>query len=320
MMRWWLDRGVDGFRMDVINFISKVPGLPDGPQAPGAPFGDSGPATRNGPRIHEFLAEMRREVFDGRQGEFLTVGEMPGATLEEARLYTDPARGEVDMIFQFEHVELDSHDQPRAVSRFGDDDPAWRVRSAKVLGTVLHLHRGTPYVYQGEELGTPNSTFATVDDFRDIESVNYARAAAAAGADPGLVLIALRMKSRDNARQPVDWIEAAAQVDDPDSVFAHYRALIALRHNDRVVALGDFTLLAPDHPRLWAFTRSLDGVRLLVLANLSREDVDLDAVAGVVTTDLDGAELVLGTHRDPAPSRHVLRGWEAVVHRLPPSP
>jgi len=358
MMRWWLDRGVDGFRMDVINFISKVPGLPDGPQPPGALFGDAGPATQNGPRIHAFLAELRREVFGGREGEFLTVGEMPGATVEEARLYTDPARGEVDMIFQFEHVELDrgpggkwelcplelprlkaslarwqegladvgwnslywnNHDQPRAVSRFGDDDPAWRARSAKVLGTVLHLHRGTPYVYQGEELGEANPAFDSVEDFRDIESLNYAAAAAAAGADPELVLAALRVTSRDNARQPVDWAEASAQTGDPDSVFAHYRALIALRHSDPVVALGDFTLLAPEHPTLWAFTRHRDGVRLLVLANLSREDLELRRIEDLDASSLglDGAELVLDTHRDPSPPCYTLRGWEAVVYRLP---
>ena len=221
MMRWWLDRGVDGFRMDVINMISKDPALPDGHVAQGL-WGDGSPHFICGPRIHEFLAEMHREVFAGREGELLTVGEMPGVTVDEARVFTDPARAEVDMVFQFEHVALDAgatkwdlrplrltdlkaslgrwqvgladlgwnslywnnHDQPRAVSRFGDDGEH-RVRSAKLLGTVLHLHRGTPYVYQGEELGMTNAPFARIEDFRDIESLNHYARGGGLGSHPG---------------------------------------------------------------------------------------------------------------------------------------
>ena len=211
MMRWWLDRGVDGFRMDVINLISKPPGLPSGdsfalerarPAPPRVPAGDAPRGVRR----------PRRRL--------LTVGEMPGVTVEEARLFTDPARGEVDMVFQFEHVQLDqgaskwdirplrltdlkaslgrwqdgladvgwnslywnNHDQPRAVSRFGDDGEH-RVAAAKMLGTVLHLHRGTPYVYQGEELGMTNAPWATIEDFRDIESLNHYAEAVARGRD-----------------------------------------------------------------------------------------------------------------------------------------
>jgi oligo-1,6-glucosidase len=233
MMRWWLDRGVDGFRMDVINLISKPPGLPSG---------NSFALNAHGPRLHEFVQEMHREVFAGRNG-LLTVGEMPGVTLEEAQLFTDPAREEIDMVFQFEHVQLDqgptskwdirplklldlkrslgrwqeglaetgwnslywnNHDQPRAVSRFGDDGEH-RVAAAKMLGTVLHLHRGTPYVYQGEELGMTNAPWATIDDFRDIESLNHYREAVAEGQSPDDVLRALRTMGRDNARTPVQW-------------------------------------------------------------------------------------------------------------------
>ena len=202
MMRWWLDRGVDGFRMDVINLISKDTSLPDGIVHAGA-LGDGTPHVMNGPRIHEFLAELHREVLQGRDRKVLTVGEMPGATIEDALLYTDPERREVDMVFTFEHMDVDhaqtkwdltpfrlpalkavlgrwqagladvgwnslywnNHDQPRVVSRFGDDG-AWRVRSATLLGTVLHLHRGTPYVYQGEELGMTNHPFGSIDEFR----------------------------------------------------------------------------------------------------------------------------------------------------------
>ncbi|MEA2269448.1 MAG: oligo,6-glucosidase, partial [Solirubrobacteraceae bacterium] len=229
MMRWWLNRGVDGFRMDVINMISKDTALPDGHELTGGVLGDGSPHYLCGPRIHEFLQEMHREVFAGRREKLLTVGEMPGVTVDEAVLFTDPAREEVDMVFQFEHVGLDqgatkwdvhrldlrdlkasfgrwqvglaergwnslywnNHDQPRVVSRFGDDD-AHRVRAAKLLGTVLHMHRGTPYVYQGEELGMTNAPFRTLEDFRDIEALNHYAEAVAAGADAQDVLAALR--------------------------------------------------------------------------------------------------------------------------------
>jgi oligo-1,6-glucosidase len=323
LMRWWLDRGIDGFRMDVINLISKPPGLPSG---------NSFALNAHGPRLHEFLQEMHREVFDGRDG-LLTVGEMPGVTLEEARLFTDPARRELDMVFQFEHVQLDqgtskwdihplrlrdlkaslgrwqaglaqtgwnslywnNHDQPRVVSRYGDGSPT----AAKMLGTVLHMMRGTPYVYQGEELGMTNAPFAVLEDFRDIESLNHYREAVAAGAAPDDVLLALRTMGRDNARTPVQWtagpqagfttgtpwlpvninhvdINAAAQRADPDSVFHHYRRLIELRHTLPVVADGDFTMLLPDDERVFAYVRALDGVELLVLGNFSGDPVAVE--------------------------------------------
>src|SRR4051812_46937602 len=245
MMRWWLERGVDGFRMDVINLISKPADLPDGPVSPArAPFSEPG-FLSCGPRIHEFMQEMHREVFAGRE-ELLTVGEMPGVTVAEARRFTDPARGEVDMVFQFEHVQLDqgatkweshplrlrdlkaslgrwqaalaetgwnslywnNHDQPRVVSRFGDDGE-FRVRSAKMLGTILHLHRGTPYVYQGEELGMTNAPLESLDDFRDIESLSHYREAVAGGMAPKAALASLRPMSRDNARTPMQWDDSA---------------------------------------------------------------------------------------------------------------
>jgi oligo-1,6-glucosidase len=375
MMRRWLDRGVDGFRMDVINFISKEVApdgtLPDGPVLDGGPYGDGSAAFICGPRIHEFLAEMHREVRAGREEALLTVGEMPGVTVEDAVLFTDPARAEVDMVFQFEHVSLDAgvnkwdlrpfrlrdlkasfgrwqaglaergwnslywnnHDQPRIVSRWGDDG-AYRERSATLLTTVLHLHRGTPYVYQGEELGMTNVSFASIADFRDIESLNHYADAVGRGDDPEQVLAALRVKSRDNARTPVQWddspnagfttgkpwidvnpnylqVNAAAQVDDPASVFSHYRRLIALRHTEPVVAHGDFAMLLPDDDTVYAFTRRLDDVELLVLGNFSGHDVQVDV------DGWDGTEVVLGNYPDEVGSDDpgALRPWEARVHR-----
>ncbi|GAB3202437.1 alpha-glucosidase [Geodermatophilus arenarius] len=376
MMRWWLDRGVDGFRMDVINLISKDVGpdgeLHDGPPLPGLPYGDATASVVCGPRIHEFLQEMHREVFTGRREQLLLVGETPGATVEDALLFTDPARGELDMVFQFEHVGLDfegskfhprplrmrdlkasfgrwqtgladvgwnslywdNHDQPRAVSRFGDDSPRHRRDSATCLATLLHLHRGTPYVYQGEEIGMANFPFTDLAQFRDVESINHQVQAVAHGADPDEVFAALRRMSRDNARTPVQWDaspsagfttgtpwlevnpdhaewNAAAQRDDPASVLAHHRRLIALRHEDPVVALGSFTMLLPDHDQVYAFTRGLDGDTLLVVCNLGAEEQDL---AGLLPETV-GAEVVLGNLPEDDPA--VLRPWEARVLRLP---
>jgi oligo-1,6-glucosidase len=374
MMRWWLDRGVDGFRMDVINMISKdvTPDghLHDGPPIPGTPLGDGSASYLCGPRIHEFLTEMHREVFAGRDA-VLTVGEMPGVTVEQARLFTDPARAEVDMVFQFEHVGLDhgtskwdlrqlrlrdlktslgrwqagladvgwnslywdNHDQPRAVSRFGDDSPRYRRDSATCLATLLHLHRGTPYVYQGQELGMANFPFATIDEFRDVESVNHFGARMVAGEDPTTVLAALRRMSRDNARTPVQWDgspnagftagtpwlpvnpdhrewNAAAQRKDETSVLAHYRRLIALRHENPVVALGDFAMLLPEHDDVYAFTRTLEREVLLVVCNVSATPHPLLPLL----PEACNGRLVLGNLRDEDP--HLLRPWEARVLAL----
>jgi oligo-1,6-glucosidase len=369
LMRWWLDRGVDGFRMDVINLISKDPALPDGHHHAAGPWADGSQHYVCGPRIHEFLQEMHREVFAGRSGELVTVGEMPGVTVQEARLFTDPARGEVDMVFQFEHVQLDqgeskwdlrplrltelkaswgrwqagladvgwnslylsNHDQPRSLSRFGDDGEH-RVASAKSLATVLHLHRGTPYIYQGEELGMRNAGFDRIEDYRDIESVNHYDDAVDRGADPEQVLAALRAMSRDNARTPMQWdagpaagftsgtpwlpvnddhdvVNAQAQRGDPASVFSHYRRLVELRHTEPAVVHGDFTMLVPQDEQLYAFLRRHDDVELLVLANLSGRPVTPDLPDPHRWAE---AEVLLASHPDV---RVELRPWESRVLR-----
>ena len=381
MMRWWLDRGVDGFRMDVINMISKDTSLPDTTPRPGSPYGPGDQFFTNGPRNHEFLREMYAAVFAGRDAHVLTVGEMPGVTIPEAVLFTDPARHELDMVFQFQHVQLDvgankfdlrplhlpdlkgamadwqrglaergwnslyfgNHDQPRSVSRFGDDSAAHRVASAKTLATVLHLHRGTPYVYQGDELAMANAPFAAITDFRDIQTLRYyAEAAERAerdGTDLPALLAAMARMSRDQGRTPVQWdaspgagfttgtpwlainpdhttVNAAAQVGDPGSVFEHYRRLIALRHEDPVVTDGDFELVLPEHPAIWAFLRRTPDAELLVAANFSADVVDADlaldadwADASVVLTTLDGDAPL------QAPPGLKLRPWESVVWR-----
>jgi oligo-1,6-glucosidase len=372
MMRWWLDRGVDGFRMDVINLISKDPALPDGIELGGGPWGDGLPHTMHGPRLHEFLQEMHREVFEGRPGKLLNVGETPGATVEQGVLFTDPARKELDMIFQFEHVQIDqgarkwdlrpfrlldlkttfnrwqvgllergwnslywnNHDQPRIVSRFGDDSEH-RVQAAKMLGIVLHLHRGTPYVYQGEELGMTNAPFAGIDDFLDIEAVNHYHEAVGLGEDPEHVLEALRLKGRDNARTPMQWdasehagftrgtpwlpanpnhveINAEAAVADPDSVFHAYRRLIELRHTEPAVAHGDFHMLLPDDERIYAFTRRLGDTELLVLGNFSGETVTAEVRDGAAWA---ASELLISSWTGETPADLTLRPWEGRAYR-----
>jgi oligo-1,6-glucosidase len=376
MMRWWLDRGVDGFRMDVINMISKDTSLPDTRPRPGSLYGPGDEHFICGPRNHEFLQEMYREVFAGRDAHVLTVGEMPGVTLAETALFTDPQRCELDMVFQFEHVSLDygahrydmrelslpalktslavwqhglaergwnslywgNHDQQRAVSRFGDDGK-YRVASAKTLATVLHLHRGTPYVYQGDELGMSNAPFIAISEYRDIQAINaHAEAVSRGEVDLSALIAAMGRMSRDHARTPVQWdaspgagfttgtpwiainpdhveVNAAAQVDDPDSVFAHHRQLIELRHTDSVITDGDFELLLPDHPTVWAFLRRGRATDLLVAANLSSQEVP-------VHLSLDdgwaAATVVLASHwHQPTrpPTDLVLQPWESLVWR-----
>jgi oligo-1,6-glucosidase len=368
MMRWWLDRGVDGFRMDVINLVSKDVALPDA--------GLDGDASRFyacGPRLFEFLTEMADEVFDERD-EVLAIGEMPFVGVDDARRFTDLESGPLSMVFQFEHVDLgqgplgkfdprpipagaladslerwqtglarswnslylSNHDQPRSVSRFGDDGP-WRTASAKALATMLHLHRGTPFVYQGEEIALANVPWTGIDELRDIESLNHFRTACAEGRDPREVLEVLRSVSRDNARTPMPWdatanggfttgtpwiaaspdhvtINVEAQRDDPDSVLNHYRRLIALRREDPCIAWGDYTRVRVSDPRVYTYTRTLDGTAVHVLVNLSS-----DVVTGLTWppgTDWSGSETVLASHpAGPAAPPDTVEPWQFEVRR-----
>lgn len=374
MMRWWLDRGVDGFRMDVINFISKAEGLPDAPADAGQrvvafeQFAD-------GPRVHDYLAEMTREVFGGRQGEFITVGEMPGVTPEQARLYTDPTRGELDMVFQFEHMSVDhgpsgkfdyrgpdlvalkralhrwqlalaetgwnslywsNHDQPRVVSRFGDDARDWWEPSAKALATILHGMRGTPFVYQGEELGMTNYPFHDPTDHRDLEAANYYSQVVEHGGDTAAALAGMAEVSRDNARTPMQWdagthagfttgdpwlpvnpnhtwLNASTQSKSPATVFAHYQALIRLRHEMPVLGDGVFAPLMEDDPQIWAYTRTGSHRKLLVIANCGRDPRTVD-----VGSEWIAAELLLGnlpgTPVTSTTASLTLAGWDARIY------
>lgn len=369
MMQWWIDRGVDGFRMDVINLISKTLPLEDAEVVPGQALSFSGSYV-DGPRMDEFLHEMNQAVL--KDNHLLTVGEAPGVSVEQAAKYTDPSREELGMVFQFEHMGLDeqpghgkwalkplhlpdlkanfakwqhglegrgwnslywdNHDQPRIVSRWGDDSPEHRVNSAKTLATVLHLQKGTPYVYQGEEIGMTNAYFTSIEQYQDIEILNHWAEATALGADPEELLESYRTKGRDNARTPMLWdatdkagfttgepwleinpnhteINVEAAVADPDSVFHHYRKLIGLRHDNEVVREGVFALLEPDHEQLFCYTRTVPGQPvLLVLANMSSQ-------ACTLPEDLrrEGAVL-LATHEERRDDE--LAPWESRIVEL----
>lgn len=372
IMRWWLDRGADGFRMDVINFISKDPALPSS-DAAAVESGDGmtsfAPYVHNGPRVHDYLREMHDTVLADRG--VMTVGEMPGVTVEQARDYTAPQRRELNMVFQFEHMEVDSgpggkfdpvplslpqlkgslnrwqtglegrgwnslywnnHDQPRAVSRFGDDG-ALRVQAATMLATCLHMLKGTPFVYQGEELGMTNAHFSTIGDYRDIETLNHYHSVVHSGEVPeSEVLRRIGMRSRDNARTPMQWdtsphagfttgtpwiaanpnhaeVNAESAVADTGSVFHHYRRLVELRKEQRIVVHGVFGLLLAEHESIFAYTRTLGDDVLLVVANWSAEPVEVPLPE---TTAGHGARLLLGNYREPGPFA-LLRPFEARI-------
>ena len=327
MMNWWCRKGVDGFRMDVISMISKPDVYEDSPTHGGL-YGDSS-VTCNGPRVHQYIQEMNRRVLS--KYDLLTVGETAGVTVEEAQKYANANGTELNMVFQFEHMNIDSdaggkwtrkplsvrelkanltkwqnalegkawnslylcnHDQPRIVSRLGDESP----KSAKCIATMLHFQKGTPFVYQGEELGMTNCPFGSIENYRDIESLNAYRELTENGIrEASELLNCIAYKSRDNARTPVQWddspnagfttgvpwimvnpnfrtINAAAQINDPDSVFSFYRNLIALRRESEwkdLIVYGTYQLVAPDDPDVYAYIRELDGKRLLVVCNLS---------------------------------------------------
>ncbi|RSD25388.1 glycoside hydrolase family 13 protein [Mesobacillus subterraneus] len=375
MMKFWLDKGIDGFRMDVINFISKVDGLPDAPNPEGKPYASGSKFFMNGPKIHDYLQEMNREVLDHYQA--MTVGEMPGARVDIAKLYTDEDRNEVNMIFQFEHVDLDSgpegkwdlrplkltdlknsftkwqkgleeigwnslylnnHDQPRMVSRFGDDKK-YRVESAKMLGTFLHMLKGTPYIYQGEEIGMTNVRFESIDDYKDIETLNmYIEKVHQNGEDPAKVMESIYVKGRDNARTPFQWdetehggftsgkpwiqvnpnykdINAKQAVEDPQSIYHYYRRLIQLRKEYPIIVYGNYDILLPEDENIYVYTRTFESQKLLVALNFTAEEQSFD-----VPAELHGKEAqILISNYETAKeltSTLSLKPYEAVVYHI----
>ncbi len=365
MMTRWCEKGIDGFRMDVISLISKPVGYPDAKVV--GLYGDMG-ICANGPKVHDYLKEMNERVLS--KFDIMTVGETAGVTLEEAKKYANTDGSELNMVFQFEHTDLDSgerfkwdtkpmplvplkenlskwqkgledvawnslyfcnHDQPRIVSRLGDESDAYRELSAKCIATCLHMMQGTPYIYQGEELGMTNTVFNSVDDFRDLESINAYRELIESGLftkDDMFPKIA--HKSRDNARTPMPWddsenagfttgtpwlalnpnykkINVADQLRREDSVFHYYQKLIRLRKENEIIVCGKYELLLPEDENIFAYTRTLGDKKLITVCNFSKTEQKFDF------TGYENAKVLISNYGGDIRNGGVLKPYEAVV-------
>lgn len=378
MMTWWLDKGIDGFRMDVINLISKAQELPDA-EGDGEGYHFGGDSFVNGPRIHEFMQEMNREVL--AKYDVMTVGECIEITPQEAALFVGEERGELNMVFHFELMGVDSgpggkwnlapwklsdikaimskwqtalqgkgwnslylnnHDQPRMLSRFGDDRK-FRKESGKMLATLLHTLQGTPYIYQGEEIGMTNVQFASIDDYKDIEILNMYKEHKAAGREEQEIMASIYAKGRDNARTPMQWnaedgagftagtpwiglnpnyreINVEEALADPDSIFHYYRKLIRLRKQHEIIVYGDYRLLGEENERIYAYLRTYGEERLLVVLNFFGEPACFELPEEVAGSSLADAELLIANYEMPkveADLRQLeLRPYEARVYKL----
>ncbi|RXI99969.1 alpha-glucosidase [Anaerobacillus alkaliphilus] len=374
MMNWWLDKGIDGFRMDVINFISKVEGLPDAPSEPGKKYVSGHEYFMNGPRIHEFLQEMHKSTTANY--DVMTVGEMPGVNHEQAKLYTAEDRGEVNMVFQFEHVDLDSgphgkwdlrplklsdlkenlsswqkgleqigwnslymnnHDQPRMVSRFGDDGK-YRVESAKMLATLLHMMKGTPYIYQGEEMGMTNVRFESIEQYKDIETLNMYKEKSEQGLAHETIMNSIYVKGRDNARTPVQWddsenagfttgtpwievnpnykeINAKAVQEDKNSIFYYYQQLIQLRKQHEIIVYGEYDLLLEHDPDIFAYVRTLGDKKLVVVCNFYAQEPTFELPNNL---SFSASELIISNYPEVEGTvkKFTLKPYEARVYLL----
>ena len=365
MMTRWCEKGIDGFRMDVISLISKPEGYPDAKVV--GLYGDMG-ICANGPKVHDYLKEMNEKVLS--KFDIMTVGETAGVTLEEAKKYANTDGSELNMVFQFEHMDLDggekfkwstqpmplvplkenlskwqkgldgvawnslyfcNHDQPRIVSRLGDESDAYRELSAKCIATCLHMMQGTPYIYQGEELGMTNTVFNSVDDFRDLESINAYRELVESGLyTDGDMFPKIAHKSRDNARTPMQWdasenagfttgtpwiavnpnykkINVEDQLKREDSVFNYYKKLIRLRKENEIIVYGNYELLLPEDENIFAYVRSLDGKKLLTVCNFSKSEQKFDFQG------YENAEVLISNYNRDAGEDGILKPYEATV-------
>ncbi|KHD86629.1 oligo-1,6-glucosidase [Heyndrickxia ginsengihumi] len=376
MMKFWLDKGIDGFRMDVINMISKKECLPSYKDWINGNHGFK-PYTPNGDSVHQYLQEMHQEVLS--KYDIMTVGECPGVSPEQAELYTAADRNELNMVFQFEHMGLDNepgkskwdlkplalkdlkqnlskwqkqlenkgwnslywnnHDQPRIVSRFGNDGE-YRVQSAKMLATLLHFMKGTPYIYQGEEIGMTNVRFSKIEDYRDIELKNmYKDRVDHLRWDPAEVMKSIYAKGRDNARTPMQWsgelnggfstgtpwiqvnpnyttINVKNALEDQHSIFYYYKKLIELRKQHEIIVYGDYNLILEDHESVFSYMRSLGNERLLVINNFYEHETVFEIPENM---NVQTSELLISNYNDA--SKHnsasiTLRPYESIVYKF----
>ena len=358
MMNFWIDKGIGGFRMDVIDLIGKVP---------------DEMITGNGPKLHDYLQEMNKAALEGH--DLLTVGETWGATPEIAKLYSNPKRKELSMVFQFEHIGLDqiegkekwdvkpldlldlkkvlskwqtelegegwnslfwnNHDLPRIVSRWGNDRE-YRVESAKMLATLLHGMKGTPYIYQGEELGMTNVRFEDINEYNDIETLNMYKDRISKGYSHDEIMASIYAKGRDNARTPMQWdstenagfttgkpwlkvnknykfINVEDCLQDKDSIFYHYKKLINIRkHNDTII-YGDYKLLLPEDKNVFAYSRELNGDKIVVVCNFYNKEINLN-----FKEDFNNVEILLSNYKDSSILMKdlKLRPYEAIMYRV----
>lgn len=365
MMTRWCEKGIDGFRMDVISLISKPEGFPDAKVV--GLYGDMN-ICANGPKVHDYLKEMNEKVLS--KFDIMTVGETAGVTLDEAKKYANSEGSELNMVFQFEHMGLDgegdfkwstkhiplvplkenltkwqlgldevawnslyfcNHDQPRIVSRLGDDSDGFREVSAKCIATCLHMMQGTPYVYQGEELGMTNTVFNSVDDFRDLESINAYKELIESGLYTKEDMFPkIAHKSRDNARTPMQWdasenagftagtpwiavnpnykkINVADQLRREDSVFNYYKKLIRLRKENEIIVYGNYELLLPEDENIFAYTRSFEGKKLLTVCNFSKSEQKFDF------SGYENAKMLISNYNRDARKDGILKPYEATV-------
>lgn len=369
MMTWWLEKGIDGFRMDVISLISKTPGLPEAEVGING-FGNSRQWVANGPKVHEYLKEMRKKVLS--KYDILTVGEASGVTIDEALRYASNDRSELDMIFQFEHMNLDggetfkwndkkidlielkrclsawqtqlyekawnslywcNHDQPRIVSRLGDEG-ALREVSAKMLATCIHMMQGTPYIYQGEELGMTNYLFRGKEELRDIESIDaFDRYITEGRFTEEEMLRLISIKARDNARTPMQWnndvnggftlgipwmnvnpnykaINAKEQLDRKDSVFHFYRKLIALRKEYEIIVSGKYRIIDVNNPEVFNYVRETEDEMIWVICNFTDHEVKYERPS---CTQEDISKIIISNYQTVAKSSTILRPYETRV-------
>ncbi|MEF7658980.1 alpha,alpha-phosphotrehalase [Bacillus thuringiensis] len=374
MMRFWLDKGVTGFRLDVINLISKDQQFlnDDGSTA----TSDGRKYYTDGPRVHEYLQEMNRNVFEGK--DVLTVGEMSSTTIDNCIKYSNPDRNELSMTFSFHHLKVDypngdkwtnadfdfiklkeimsnwqiemqkgggwnalfwcNHDQPRIVSRFGNDEK-YRNESAKMLATAMHMLQGTPYIYQGEEIGMTNPKFESIEQYRDVESLNIYDIKREEGLSKEEIIGILKQKSRDNSRTPMQWneevnggfttstpwisvaenfteINVEKALEDKDSVFYHYKKLIELRKTYDVITEGEYAILDENHAKVWAYTRTTENEVLLVINNFYGEGITY-SVPSHVQLDEMKQEVLLSNYKDSSKdiTNLSLRPYESIVYR-----
>ncbi|MTH53573.1 alpha,alpha-phosphotrehalase [Bacillus mangrovi] len=371
MMNFWFEKGVDGFRLDVINLISKNQDFPDDHEGDGRRF------YTDGPRVHEYMQEMNREVFS--KYDAMTVGEMSSTTIDHCIGYSNSDGTELSMTFNFHHLKVDypngekwaladfdflklkdilstwqvrmnegggwnalfwcNHDQPRVVSRYGNDGEYWK-ESAKMLATVIHMMQGTPYIYQGEEFGMTNPKFNDITQYRDVESLNMYKIMQQEGKSEQEILEILKSKSRDNSRTPVQWnssrhagftdgtpwipvagnfdqVNAEAAVNDQASIYYHYRELNRIRKEKDIVTDGDYKLILEDHPDLFAYIRDANGEKLLCVNNFYGKETEFELPADI---QLEGyhAEILISNYSGSSerPEKITLRPYESIVYHL----